>query len=382
MGPSEPAARYPRPDTQRSAAAARPRSPIGDRIPSGAPVVNISAALERPEETEMKVAALMIATSVAVGTAALAQQTQVQGNAAAESQTSASANRSGATVTNDSAAQGSVAAGHTGAGPASASSAAGTQMNASLERSVDASRAKPGDEVRAKVNEDAKSEGGMTIPRGATLVGHVTQAQPHTRGQAGAQGAAASQLGIVFDKAVLKDGREIPLHATIQALAAAESQTQSDFGSEHGGTHGVSGGSAGGGGFGGVAGGAVATGGGLAGGAAAGAGGALGGAAHFPGAAAGAAAGGAGAATAHSGSVVGSAGAVGGLDASGRWLAGSHGVFGMSDVSIGSSAAGAAEGTLLTSTSHSVRLDGGTRMLVVGSASASRGAQSSGTPQR
>src|SRR5881394_2541738 len=341
MGPSEPAARYPRPDTQRSAAAARPRSPIGDRIPSDAPVVKITAALERPEETEMKVAALMIATSVAVGTAALAQQTQVQGNAAAESQTSASANRSGATVTNDSAAQGSVAAGHTGAGPASASSAAGTQMNASLERSVDASRAKPGDEVRAKVNEDAKSEGGMTIPRGATLVGHVTQAQPHTRGQAGAQGAAASQLGIVFDKAVLKDGREIPLHATIQALAAAESQTQSDFGSEHGGTHGVSGGSSGGGGF-----------------------------------------GGAGAATAHGGSVIASAGAVGGLDASGRWLAGSHGVFGMSDVSIGSSAAGAAEGTLLTSTSHSVRLDGGTRMLVVGSASASRGAQSSGTPQR
>ncbi|HVS25175.1 MAG TPA: hypothetical protein VMU03_15710, partial [Gammaproteobacteria bacterium] len=323
----------------------------------------------------MKVAALMIATSVVVSTAALAQQTQVQGNAAAESQTSASANRSGATVTNDSAAQGNVAAQHTGAGPASASSAAGTQMNASLERSVDASHAKPGDEVRAKVNEDAKSEGGTTIPRGATLVGHVTQARPHTRGQAGAQGAAASELGIVFDKAVLKDGREIPLHATIQALAAAESRAQSDFGSEPSDTHGVSGGAAGGGGFGGgvgrVGGGAVAAGGGLAGGTAATAGGAVGGAAHFPGSAAGAAAGGAGAATAHGGSVIASAGAVGGLDASGRWLSGSHGVFGMSDVSMASSASGAAEGTLLTSTSHSVRLDGGTRMLLVGGASAS-----------
>jgi hypothetical protein len=61
---------------------------------------------------------------------------------------------------------------------------------------------------------------------------------------------------------------------------------------------------------------------------------------------------------------------VGGLSASGQWLVGSRGVFGIGDMSIASAAAGDAQGSLITSPSRNVRLDGGTRLLLVGSAAA------------
>jgi hypothetical protein len=77
----------------------------------------------------------------------------------------------------------------------------------------------------------------------------------------------------------------------------------------------------------------------------------------------------AGAATAAGGFAGGSsAGAVGGLSASGQWLAGSRGVFGIGDLELASAAAGGAHGSLLTSPSRNVKLDGGTQLLLVGSA--------------
>ena len=42
---------------------------------------------------------------------------------------------------------------------------------------------------------------------------------------------ARRSSGIVFDKAVMKDGREVPMQATIQAVAAGQSQAQSELGS-------------------------------------------------------------------------------------------------------------------------------------------------------
>jgi hypothetical protein len=293
----------------------------------------------------MKTLALMIATSLATGTVALAQQTDVRGNASAESRTSMSADRNGATVASDS------------------------EMNATLERSVDARRAEPGDEVTAKVNEDFTTQSGMTIPRGSRLVGRVTEARPHARGEA----ASASQLGIVFEKAELPDGREVPMQATIGALAAARSHAQGDlgsrahdagaFGSSHASGGGMVAGGLGGSSIGGIAGASGAVGGGVA--------GTVGGATHLPRAAVGTAASGAGAATAGSEALrSSSAGAVGGLSTSGQWLAGSRGAFGVGDLELASAAAGGAQGSLITSASRNVRLDGGTRLLLLNSAGA------------
>jgi|KBSSwiStaDraftv2_1062776.scaffolds.fasta_scaffold03223_9 hypothetical protein len=90
----------------------------------------------------------------------------------------------------------------------------GTTLNSVLSDTVDARKSKPGDAVKARTSEDVKAGGMVVIPRGAKLIGHVTEAQPAAR--AGEQ----ARLGIVFERADLKDGRQVPLHTAFYALAA------------------------------------------------------------------------------------------------------------------------------------------------------------------
>jgi hypothetical protein len=104
----------------------------------------------------------------------------------------------------------------------------GATLNSVLSDTVDARRSKPGDPVKAKTSEDVKAGGIVVIPRGAKLIGHVTEAQPAAK--AGEQ----ARLGLVFDRADLKDGRQIPLHTAFYALAAPEGAS-SDRGSLDGG---------------------------------------------------------------------------------------------------------------------------------------------------
>jgi len=98
---------------------------------------------------------------------------------------------------------------------------ASTTINAVLDKSVDAKKAKVGEQVEAKTTADARTATGTTIPRGSKLIGHVTEVKAHEKGSADAQ----SSLGIQFDRAMLKGGQEIPLHATIQAIAAPPQNT-------------------------------------------------------------------------------------------------------------------------------------------------------------
>ena len=102
-------------------------------------------------------------------------------------------------------------------GEQSASLAAGTAMNAELNQSLDSKKAKEGDAVTGHTTEAVKSGGKVVIPRGSKLVGHVT------RVTARAKGDAESALAVQFDRAILKDGRTMPLQVTIQALASGES---------------------------------------------------------------------------------------------------------------------------------------------------------------
>lgn len=90
----------------------------------------------------------------------------------------------------------------------------GTPINAELTSSLDSKKAKAGDPVNARVSEAVKVDGMVVIPKGAKLVGHLTQAN------ARAKGDADSSLGILFDKAVLKNGQEVPVALWIRAMAA------------------------------------------------------------------------------------------------------------------------------------------------------------------
>jgi hypothetical protein len=97
---------------------------------------------------------------------------------------------------------------------ASAAAAQSATLNAVLSKSVDAKKAKEGDQVLAKTTQDTTTSAGTKIPKNTKLVGHITEVKAKGKGDAN------SSLAFVFDKAVLKGGQEVPLHAVIQAIAA------------------------------------------------------------------------------------------------------------------------------------------------------------------
>jgi len=284
-----------------------------------------------------------------------------QGGASTTSSTDVSANRNGASATNSSTSTASAGTRH-----AQADAAGSSEMSATLSKPVDARKAKPGDPVTATNDRDAKTADGTSIKQGSKLLGHVTKAQPLDKSASGkADASAGSMLALVFDKAVLKDGREVPLNATIQAISAAESDAS--LGSEMGGAGTSAVGSSlgsprasGGGLIGGVGGsmaGGLGAAGGMAGGVSHGVSGAVGGMAN---------------------GTVHSAGAVGGLTSSGTLTSGSKGVFGVKGLDIVSSSAGSAEGSAITSSTRNVRLDGGTKMLLSTSPGGSMAASGAG----
>jgi hypothetical protein len=102
--------------------------------------------------------------------------------------------------------------------------APGSVIPVSLTKTIDAKKAKPGDEVVAKVTMDMKSNSGeVIVPKDTKVVGHVTAAQARSKEQ------KESQLGIAFDRATLK-GSEISLPMSIQAVIAPPSNNPNSSG--------------------------------------------------------------------------------------------------------------------------------------------------------
>lgn len=104
-----------------------------------------------------------------------------------------------------------------------ASIAGGTAINAELDTSIDSKKAKSGEAVMAHTTETMKATDNREIlPKGTKLMGHVTQAASRSNG------GTETMVEIQFDKAKLKDGQEVPLaNFTIQALAAPSSAASS-----------------------------------------------------------------------------------------------------------------------------------------------------------
>jgi len=81
-----------------------------------------------------------------------------------------------------------------------------------LDKTLNAKTARVGDEVRAKVRADLLLNEKLGAFEGSELVGHVSEVQTSSKD------SPESRLGIVFDKAVFKDGREIAFHAVISGV--------------------------------------------------------------------------------------------------------------------------------------------------------------------
>ena len=276
---------------------------------------------------------------LAVSGFAVCAQSGAQASSSASGSTSVQADRSGASASSNNSTSTSAKAGHN-----SASLASGTAMNAALSQPVDTKKNKPGDPVIAKTTEATKSDGKVAIPKGSKLVGHVTECKRRSKEE------KESALGIVFDKAILKNGEEIPLNVTVRALAAAQSAAASSVGGDD-----------------------LSAGGGAVGAGRASGGGALGGVRSTAGGAAGAvtntaatAGGVAGGAVNSTVNAAGTArGAVGGLNAAGQLTSNSQGVFGLDGLNLSSAASNSTQGSLITSTSKNVHLDSGTQFLLV-----------------
>lgn len=89
----------------------------------------------------------------------------------------------------------------------------GTVFNATLMTSLDASRNKAGDPVTAETSENVTYERTVIFPKGTKIYGHLVRASAARTGK-------GSALFVEFDKAVLKSGQQVMMNAGIQALVA------------------------------------------------------------------------------------------------------------------------------------------------------------------
>jgi len=168
--------------------------------------------------------------------------------------------------------------GATASGSATAQTAgtfsATSRLSAEFTRKIDTKDAKVGDQVSARTTAKASLADGTELPKGTVLTGTVTEV--HAKSSA----EKTAHLAFSFDRAVLHDGREIPMHATLTSLSAPASASAGSTDDAFAGGGPVSAGAAGGGrvaGGGGLVGGAARTTTGLAGSTAGVAGSALGG---------------------------------------------------------------------------------------------------------
>jgi hypothetical protein len=141
---------------------------------------------------------LLLVTSIAMALAGIAvgQQAEMRGTARANSDTSVK--KQGRQVELQS----------------------GTQLAAQLENTLDARHAKRGDRVVMKTTEAVKQNGRVIVPKGAQLIGHVTDVQQQTKAN------AESSIGVVIDR--LRTGStETPITASILSIRQSRVRAQS-----------------------------------------------------------------------------------------------------------------------------------------------------------
>lgn len=93
---------------------------------------------------------------------------------------------------------------------------------ADLTKPLDAKNARTGQKFEAKLNEKVELKNGPVLPKGTRLVGRVVSDQAGENGR--------STLTLRFTQADLKDGKTIPIKATIVGLYSAADQYVPGYG--------------------------------------------------------------------------------------------------------------------------------------------------------
>jgi hypothetical protein len=207
--------------------------------------------------------------------------------------------------------------------------APGSVIPVQLTKSIDAKKTKSGDEVVAQVTQDMKTNSGeVIVPKGTKVVGHVTEVQARSKEQ------KESEVGIAFDHAMLKNGSEMQMLASIQAIIAPPNANPANA---NGGGNDQPGGLSGGGSPSSPAGGRSAG---------------MGGSTAPP------------AASNMPSSTGASANAQTGSSAHGPISANTQGIVGISDLNLTTAASKPSQGSLISSEKNNVKLESGTLMLL------------------
>jgi hypothetical protein len=155
-------------------------------------------------ERTMRFLPILILAGVSLSLSAQTASTSAAGNAAGSANPSHATAQAGGSATGQAATQ---------AGNAGASFAQSSNVSAQLTKKIDTKNAKVGDEVLAKTTSNAQLTDGTKVPKGTKLVGEVTEVQP----KSGAE--KSSHLAFAMNKAILRDGREVPMHAMLTSVA-------------------------------------------------------------------------------------------------------------------------------------------------------------------
>ena len=95
--------------------------------------------------------------------------------------------------------------------------ASNTALSGQLENSLDARHAKVGDRVALRTTQAVKQNGETVVPKGARLLGHVTEVQQRTKSN------GESRIGVAFDR-LQKGALDMPITASIVSITQARSQ--------------------------------------------------------------------------------------------------------------------------------------------------------------
>lgn len=111
--------------------------------------------------------------------------------------------------------------------------APGSVIPVQLTKTIDAKKAKTGEEVVAKVTQDMKTQTGQVlVPKDTKVIGHVTEAQARHKDE------KESQLGIAFNQAVLNN-QQVDLPMSIQAVIGPQTTNNDNANANSGPTEGA-----------------------------------------------------------------------------------------------------------------------------------------------
>jgi hypothetical protein len=94
--------------------------------------------------------------------------------------------------------------------------APGTLLQVEMSTDIDTRKAHAGDVFHARLWEAVRNGDKIILPPKTIVVGHVVDARPRTKTN------PESKLTIAFDKAVLKDGSEIPLRGVVERVQLSQ----------------------------------------------------------------------------------------------------------------------------------------------------------------